>query len=130
MVDFVGVPLIGTRQEIQVRNATTRGTTNKLTSLVRVWRAVEYMPNKPGTYFCSLLMTVVWVHERRFAIQVAAEGGLEPGPSMTSDDGSGGESRGIVRLAELRVLPVSYYTMSYKDRSRKERGCGRFRDGA
>jgi hypothetical protein len=64
-------------------------------------------------------------------LQVAAEGGLEPGPGMTSDDdGSGGESRGTVRLTELRVLPVSYYTMSYRDRSRKQRGCGRFRDGA
>ena len=56
-------------------------------------------------------------------LQVAAEGGLEPGPSMTTDDdGSGGESRGTVRLAELQVLPVSYYMLSYnarhKDRHR------------
>ena len=66
-----------------------------------------------------------------FATQVASEGGLEPGPGMTSDDdGSGGESRGTVRLAELRVLPVRYYIMSYKVRSRNERGYGRFRDGA
>ena len=50
---------------------------------------------------------------------------------MTSDDeGSGGESRGTVQLAELRVLPVRYYIMSYKVRSQNERGYGRFRDGA
>ena len=59
-----------------------------------------------------------------------AEGGLEPGPSMTTDDdGSGGESRGTVQLAELRVLPVKYYIMLYKVRCRKERGCGWFCDG-
>ena len=50
---------------------------------------------------------------------------------MTSDDeGSGGESHGTVQLAELRVLPVRYYIMSYKVRSQNERGYGRFRDGA
>ena len=65
-----------------------------------------------------------------FAIQVAAEGELEPGPGMTSDDnGSGGESRGTVRLSELRVLSVRYYIMSYKVRSQNKRGYGRFRDG-
>ena len=48
----------------------------------------------------------------------------------TGDDGNEGESCGPVRLAELRVLPVCYYTMSYKDRSRKERGGGRFCEGA
>ena len=63
-------------------------------------------------------------------LQVAAEGGLEPGPSTTTDDdGSGGEGCGTVRLAELQVLPVSYYILSYKARRRKERRCGWFRDG-
>jgi hypothetical protein len=64
-------------------------------------------------------------------LQVAAEGGLEPDRDMTTGgDGSGGENRGTVSLAELRLLPVSYYTMSYKHRSRKERGCGWYREGA
>jgi hypothetical protein len=65
MVDSVGFPLIDTRQEIQIRNATS-GTTNELTRLIRVRRTVEYMPSKPGTDFPNLLTTVVWVREQRF----------------------------------------------------------------
>ena len=71
------------------------------------------------------------MREAVLQLQVEVDGRLEPGPGITTDDdGSGGESRGMVRLAELRVLPVSYYIMSYKDRRREERGCGWFRDGA
>jgi hypothetical protein len=66
MVDSVGFLLIGTRKEIQMRNVTIGGTTNELTRLICVWRAVEYMPNKSGTYFCSLLMIAVWICGRRF----------------------------------------------------------------
>ena len=35
--------------------------TDELTGLIPVWGAVEYMPNKPGTYFGRLLMTTVRV---------------------------------------------------------------------
>ena len=64
-------------------------------------------------------------------LRVEVDGGFEPGlGTTTDDDGSGGESCGMVWLAELRVLPVSYYIISYKDRHQKERGCGWFRDGA
>ena len=90
------------------------------------------MPHKFSTYFLQFL------HDRSTSysaavsqLPVEVEGGWEPGPGMMSDnDGSGGESRGTVQLAELRVLPVRYYIMSYKVRCQKEKGCGWFRDGA
>ena len=48
--------------------------------------------------------------------------------AAADDDGSGGESHGMVWLAELQVLPVSYYILSYKARCRKERRCRWFCD--
>jgi hypothetical protein len=45
-------------------------------------------------------------------LQVAAEGGLEPGPDKTTGgDGSGGEKPWVVRLVEIRVLTVSVYNV-------------------
>ena len=55
VVDSVGLPLIGTIEENEVRMSNhdrLDGSTHRI-------GAVEYMPNKPGTYFGRLFMTVV-----------------------------------------------------------------------